>query len=477
MGDKARSVKEGKTDDFSRSELKRRVQYILIALSALLIISIIPTPEILTVQGQRALGILAFVGILWVTEALPMGVTALLGVILLPVLGIVEPKDSFVGFGSTALFFLLGAFSFSTAMQKTNLHKRVAVKFLRSFGKSSTTLIFGLIILSGLLSWTIPCHAVAALLLPVVLGILEAGKVADDSNFTISLLLALTYGTSVGSIASLLGGARNVLAIGILENLEGISLGFVEWMVAGIPISLALMVLTFFVLRVVFPWDEIDVDKVKDELEDEMEELGPMSVGEKKAAIIFIFALILWVTVGTGIGLATVAVGGMIMLYLTRTITWRDIEQNMPWGILFLYGGALSISSALQVTGSVDFIASGLTSAVGPGYPFLLLAIFLVLIVFLSNVMSNAAATAVILPIAIPTLATSFSPQVSTFLIAMGAAMAFMLPVATPSAALVYSTGRIDLKNLLKAGIVLGLLSIVVFLTVGLGWWKIIGLW
>jgi len=156
----------------------------------------------------------------------------------------------------------------------------------------------------------------------------------------------------VGSIASLLGGARNVLAIGILEEAEGIAISFSEWMVAGFPISLTLMVLTFMVFKIIYPWDEVGTDEIKRDLEEEIADLGPMSTDEKKAATIFAVALVLWVTVGTDVGLATVAIGGMVLLYLTRTINWRDIEQDMPWGLIFLYGGALSLSHALQETGA-----------------------------------------------------------------------------------------------------------------------------
>lgn len=460
----------------SRPEYLRRIYYLIAAFLALAVISLIPTPTGLPPDGQKALGILAFVTILWVTEAFPLGLTALFGAMLLPVLGIVDPSDSFVGFGSTALFFLVGAISFGIAMQKTNLHKRIALNFIKRFGKNSTLLILSVTFLGGLMSWTMPEHAVAALLLPVLMGIVQAGEIGQDKNFGIAIFLTLTYATSVGSIATLLGGARNVLAIGILRDLAQESISFVDWVIAGAPISIVLMILTFLVLRFVYPWGEVNTEEIKKKMKKEITEIGPMSDEEKRAGIIFAIAFILWVTVGTTIGLATVAIGGLILLIITRTITWRDIEQNMPWGLLFLYGGALTLGRALQETEAVDFLANNLTGFIGR--PVLVMIAFLIMVILISNLMSNSAATAVILPIAIQTVREfGYSPMLAAYLIAMGSAMAFMLPIATPSAAMAYSSGYIEIKDLAKAGIILSIICTITFITLGFGWWWLLGHW
>lgn len=463
--------------EFSKPEYIRRFSYLAVAFAALVVVSLVPTPIELSPQGQRALGVLAFVTILWITEAFPLGLTALFGAMLLPILGILSPANSFIGFGSTALFFLVGAISFGIAMQKTNLHKRLALKFLRRFGKSSSSLIFGVIILGGFMSMTMPEHAVAAILLPVLLGIVESGDIGQRENFGIAIFLALTYATSVGSIGTLLGGARNVIALGILENFSGVSLSFLDWVIAGVPISIVLMLLTYLVLRLVYPWKEINVRKIRKVMKEEVSEIGPMSIEEKKAAIIFTAAFILWVTVGTKIGLATVATGGLILLVVTRTLTWRDIERNMPWGLIFLYGGALTISHALKTTEAVNFLANNLVQLIGQ-HPYLVLISLLGMVIFISNLMSNSAATAVVLPIAIPAvISLGYPGRLPAYLIAMGSAMAFMLPIATPSAAIAYSSGYIRIRDLLKAGVVLNIVGIIAFSTVGFGWWKLVGVW
>lgn len=330
---------------------------------------------------------------------------------------------------------------------------------------------------------TMPCHAVAALLLPVLVGIIDAGDINPDQNFGIALFLALTFGTSVGSIGTLLGGARNVLAIGILESVArpSISISFLDWAIAGIPIASVLMILTYLTLKFVYPWGEIDTKKIRKKIGKEVEEMGDISFEEKKAASIFLITIILWISIGKQVGLSVVAIGGFFALVASRTITWQDVKQNMPWDLIFLYGGALTLSHALTQKGTVIFISENLIGFVGEN-PWIIMVTFLVLVIAISNLMSNSAATAVVLPVAISAIlgleaGAGHSSELITYLIAMGSAMVFLLPIGTPSAAIVYSSGYVKVKNLLKAGSVLTVVCVIAFITLGMGWWKLIGLW
>lgn len=462
-----------------RTENIRRIFYLFTALIVLGIISIIPTP--MDPTPQRAIGILVFVTILWVTEAFPLGMTALFGVTLTPILNVLPLGEAFFGFKNPALFFLIGALSFGIAMQKTNLHKRVSLKILNRFGKSSSSIILSFCFLGCVMSWTMPSHAVAALLLPVLVTIIQAGKISPEKNFAVAIFLALTYSTSVGSIGTLLGGARNILAIGILEKFTGTSISFLDWVVAGVPIALLLTGLTYITLKLTFPWDEVDAKKIRNKVQAEVDEMGGISRGEKKAGLIFISAFILWVTIGQNIGLSIVAIGGFFLLVASRTITWRDIKQDMPWGLVFLYGGALTLSHALNETGAVKVISNGIIGFVGEN-PIVVMVTFLILVIIISNMMSNSAALAVVLPVAITTIpalgiAGQYTGELVSYLIAMGSAMVFLLPVGTPSAAIVYSSGYVEIKDLIKAGSILTVFSIITFLTLGLGWWKLLGIW
>lgn len=465
--------------EIATPEYRRRILFLLSAFIALAIISLIPTP--MTAVAQRALGVLAFVTILWVTEAFPLGMSALFGIILLPILDVINLSETFFGFKNPALFFLLGALSFGIAMQKTNLHKRVALRLLKRIGRSSSMIIFSICLLGCYMSMTMPCHAVAALLLPILVGIVRAGDIGPERNFGIALFLALTYSTSVGSIGTLLGGARNVLAIGILKGSVGQSISFLDWAVAGIPIATVLMVLTYFTLKLVYPWDKIDTQKIRSKIKTEVEEMGPMGPAEKKAGGIFLITMVLWVLIGQQIGLSVVAVGAFFALVASRTINWRDVKQNMPWDLIFLYGGALTLGHALTRAGTLKFLSRNLIGFIGQNSWIVMIA-FLILVVVISNLMSNSAATAVVLPVALstilsPEIGAGYSGSLVAYLIAMGSAMVFILPIGTPSAAIVYSSGYVDIKDLVKAGSVLTVMCVIAFITVGLGWWKVLGFW
>jgi len=466
--------------EFLKPEFKRRISYLIVSFLVLAIVSLVPSP--MEAVHQRALGVLLFIVILWVTEAFPLGMSALFGISLLPTLDILPLQEAFFGFKDPALFFLIGALSFGIAMQKTNLHKRVALKVIKRMGKDPSKIVLSICLLGGFLSMTMPSHAVAALLLPVIVLMVKAGDIGRGQNFGIVIFLALTYATSVGSIGTLLGGARNILALGILEATTGETLSFLEWAVAGIPIGIVLIFLTFFTLRFIYPWEKFDTSEIRSEIKKQVDEMGDFSWGEKKASFIFCITVAMWVLFGQRMGLSIIAIAGFFALVVTRTITWRDIKTNMAWDLIFLYGGALTLSHALTTTGAMDFVSTVLVGVIGDN-PLIILVTFLLFVIFVSNVMSNAAALTVMLPLAITTIVLElgvgiqFSGKIVSLLIAMGSAMVFLLPIGTPSAAIVYSSGYVDVKKMIKAGAVLTLVSIVILLTFGLGWWRLLGMW
>lgn len=461
--------------EFSKSELRRRLLYFFVALGALVVISILPLP--MNPLAQRAIGVMAFLTILWITEAFPLGMTALFGISFFPILNILPLDESYFGFKNPALFFLIGALSLGIALQETNLHKRIALKLLQRTGRSSDTIVFSFCLLGAFMSFAMPCHAVAAILLPVLMGIVDAGDIGRNRNFGVVLFLALAFSSSVGSIGTLLGGARNILAIGILESTTGTTLSFLDWAIAGIPIAVVLMFLTYFTLKLVYPWGEVKVSEIRKEIREEVEEMGPVTQDEKKAMGIFLLTVGMWIFLGRRMGLSTIAVFGFFLLILSRTITWRDVKDNMPWGLIFLYGGALTLSHALTTTRAVEFFSDEILGFMGQN-PYLIMIFLLVFVVAISNLMSNAAAASVVLPIALPTMmALGQSDQIVTYLIAMGSAMVFLLPVGTPPNAIVYSSGYVEVRDMVKAGLILSVISMVTFITLGLGWWKVLGIW
>lgn len=450
-----------------------------LAIFAMMIASI----NLYAVQTQRLYGLaLLFLTVyFWLLTPVSYIFTTFMLIGFSVILGILSPEEAFTGFASSTIFFLIGAFMLALTLQKHNLHKRIALLFLERFGESPLQFILGITVVGSLLSMMMPAHGVAALFIPILLGIFSAYKEdIFDSHFVKASLLALSYGTSVGSMGTLLGGARNPLAIGIYNQYKAPgdpSISFVDWFVAAIPMVIFMTIMVYLVLRWVFDVEDIDMGSIKKHIDEEVEEMGGLSMGEGKALGFLISAFISWAVLGQILGMGVVAVLITVFIALTRTVHWDDIVKRFPWGTIFLYGGAISLAFILAEAGSLGFITRMMVGFVGEN-PFLVLALFAFLAVFLSNVMSNAATTAVILPIAITIMAAiGFQLIIPVYTIALASALAFAFPVGTPSAALVHSTGHLDVKDFMKAGLILNIIGIISFLTLGLGWWKLLGLW
>ncbi|MFP3872129.1 MAG: SLC13 family permease [Candidatus Natronoplasma sp.] len=433
-----------------------------------------------TAQAHQYYGLaLLFLAIFfWILTPISYMFTAFLLISLSVALGILQPTEAFTGFASTTIFFLLGAFILALTIEKHGLHKRIALKVLKRFGDTPERFLLGVILTGSFLSMTMPAHGVAAVFIPVLLSVYSVYEGEElDPNFIKASLLGLSFSTSIGSMGTLLGGARNPLAIEIYYSETSKYISFVEWFIAAIPMVLIMTGILYIVLVKLFKIEGVDMQKLRDEVGTEVEEMGDLSMGEAKALGFLISAFIGWAVLGQVLGMGVVAVFVSVVIALSGTIKWEDIAQRLPWGTIFLYGGAISLAFILSEAQTLQFIAHALLDMAGEN-PFLLLAIFAALTAFLSNVMSNAATTGVILPIALSAmLAMDFADVLPVFLVALPSAFAFMFVVGTPSAALVYSTGHLEQKDFLVPGFILNVIGLVIFLTIGLGWWKLLGYW
>ncbi len=436
------------------------------------------TPDPASAHEYYGLALLFLAVYFWLLTPISYMFTAFLIISMSVILGILKPSEAFTGFASTTIFFLLGAFVLSLTIEKHGLHKRIALKVLTRFGDNPKQFLLGIILIASFLSMAMPAHAVAALFIPVLLSIYSAYEEGElNQDFVKASLLGLSFGSSVGSMGTLLGGARNPLAIEIYFKETGKYISFVEWFIAAIPMVLLMTFFVYLILSRYFDVRNVDMGTIENQIGTEVEKMGDFSMGEAKALGFLISAFVSWVILGQVIGMGVIAVLVSVFIALSGTITWDDIAQRLPWGTIFLYGGAISLAFILSQSGTLQFIATSLLDIVGES-PFLLLATFAVLTAFLSNVMSNAATTGVILPIALSAMIPLEFPGVlPVFLVALPSAFAFMFVVGTPSAALVYSTGHLKQKDFLIPGLILNLLGLAVFLTIGLGWWKLLGYW
>lgn len=459
-------------------ENKQKWIFIFIAISLFLLISVLPTPEGLSQSGQYALAVFAFTIILWVTRPVSFPMIFFFTAVLLVGTGVLTPENAFQGAGSSTIFFLLGAIILAFSLSKHHLDKRIALKFLNRFGTKPSSFLFGTVLISALLSMMMPAHGVVALLIPIILSVLRATKKEMiGTNFSKAILLSLAYGSSIGSMGTLLGGARNPLAISIYYQSTGQMVSFLDWFIAAIPIVLIMIFFVYIVIRYFYPLERIDMKHLQRYLQQEVEKMGSISFGELKVIFFIILSFVLWSTFGTIIGMATVAVFIAGLLGVTNTLNWEDVENKLPWGIIFLYAGAITLAFSLTETGASSFIAQTLIDFVAIN-PYLVIFVVVTLTIFLSEVMSNSAATGTILPITL-TVFTSLglSAKTGMYVVALPSAFALMFIIGTPGSAMVYDTGFLRIKDFIKPGLTLNLIGITIFMTVGLGWWKIIGLW
>jgi len=456
---------------------KKDIFFIFLAFAIIVVFYFIPTPAGLTFHGQLMLGILVMAAILWITEPIPLPVTGLLIMIMQPLLGIIPARDVFSSFGNQAVFFLIGAFILTAAIEKHGLHKRIALRFLRFFEKSPRTFTFGIISSCALLSFVMPEHGVAALFLPIVVSILIAMKIVPrKSNFGKISMLSIAYGCSIGSLGTLIGGARNPLTVEILAHLqEPITVSFFDWMIYAIPVVLISLPIIWVVLQFSFPIEINDISKAKNEIDKQVKIQGKISDKELTVLGILILTVCLWILFSSSIffGLGVIAILGGILLFITGTIKWEDIEKRVPWGIILLYGGAITLGAGILSTEAGTWLSNQLFHLAGDNVLLVILGL-IGLTIILTNIMSNIGAVAILLPIgfAIATNIDGISPLLASMLIALSGGLAFMLVIATPGNAITYSSGYFSTKDLLKAGVLANILCVIVMFAIAIFYWK-----
>jgi sodium-dependent dicarboxylate transporter 2/3/5 len=458
---------------------RRRVIFITAALVACAAIALMPTPEGLSREGQNAIAIFALCFILWVSNALPLAVTSLLAIVLLPTLRVISSERSFALFGSSVVFFILGAFILAAALMRSGLSTRLAVAFLRSFGRSPMALLGGVIFSGGFLAFWMPEHAVAALLFPIVLEIARALEIVPNrSGYGKLLFLALAWGAVIGGVATFLGGARAPLALGILGEHYDLSIGFLEWMLAAAPFSVLLMAVAFFLLPRIIRVDVSDVSRARAALDAKARELGPLSAREKGVAVITVATVIAWIVAGGAVELASIAILAAVSLFVFGLIDWRSVEEYVNWGVILMYGGAIAIAAALHQTGGAAWIAHVAMSRVGGLSSFWMLMIFAVVAAFLTEAISNVAAVAVLLPICFGVAeGTGVPPVAVVFAVAVPAGLAFALPMGTPPNAIAYSAGYYRLRDSVLAGSLLKIVALAILIVVIRFYWPFLGIY
>ena len=463
-----------KTKLLTKKTNLNQFSFIILAFIVLLIFYMIPTPTGLNTSGKLMIGILIMAAILWITEPIPLAVTGLLIMIMQPLLHIRTPTQVFSSFGSNAVFFLIGAFILAGAIEKHGLHRRIALKFLSYFEKNPRSFTFGIMTSCATLTFIMPEHGVAALFLPIVISILIAMKIVPkQSNFGKISMLSIAYGCSIGSLGTLIGGARNIFTIDVLARQIGKNIGFFEWMTYSMPIVIISIPLVWIILQLIFPIEIKDITTAKKEISNQVAKAGRISKNEITVLTILTITIILWIIFSstTYYGLAVIAILGSILLFITKTITWKDVENRVPWGIILLYGGAITLGVGMQETGAGTWIANQIFSTAGIN-PYAIILILILITLLLTNIMSNIGAVAILIPLGLSIPAnTGISPLLASLIIALTGGLAFMFVISTPGNAITYSSGYFTTKDLFKAGTLANIICILVVFTVATIYW------
>jgi len=436
-----------------------------------------PAPDGLTVSAQRAMGVFVLCVCLWVTGLIPLQITSMLAIILLPLLKIMPNSEAFALFGNQAVFFILGAFIISAALIDCGLSTRLTCAALNRFGHSPVGLRDSILFCSAFASFWMSEHAVAAMLFPIVINIVLAlGMKPMESRFGQSFFFALAWGCIIGGIATYLGGARNPLAAGILFSQRGIEISFLRLLSASLPLVILILASAWTVLHVCFPAEHVDMEKAKKQLNKEMEKFGPLSRREIRVGLISIATIIAWIFGFKLIGLATIALLAVAILFMFRLVKWSEIESNVNWGIILMYGGAIALGSALHTSGASHWIIDNSLGQYNLS-PFVLIIIMGFLSLILTEFISNAAVVSVMMPVGLALAGgNNISPEAVTLAIALPSGLAFMLPMGTPATAIAYSSGFIPMRIFVRYGMIMNVISLIaIFLTVWL-YWPLIGL-
>ncbi|ELY3407416.1 DASS family sodium-coupled anion symporter [Vibrio parahaemolyticus] len=407
-------------------------------------------------QVVTGISILVFVAILWLTEAIHVSITALLIPMLAVFLGVFNTQTALNNFSNSIIFLFLGGFALAAALHKQKLDQALADKVLLIARGRMSVAVFMLFGVSAGLSMWISNTATAAMMLPLVLGVMTKLDAKKNHDTFLFVLLGIAYSASIGGIATLVGSPPNAIAA------AEVGLNFTEWMKLGLPISLILMPIAILVL---YTMTKPDLSH-KFELDHKPVE---WTNGKMVTLAIFLLTVTLWIfskPINTMLGGfakfdTLVAIGAILLLGASRAVEWKDIEKTTDWGVLILFGGGICLSNVLKATGTSVFLAHSLTGFLEQAGVLLTILSVVAFVVFLTEFASNTASAALLVPVfATIAEALGLSPVILSALIAVAASCAFMLPVATPPNAIVFGTGHIKQKEMMRIGFVLNIACI-----------------
>jgi sodium-dependent dicarboxylate transporter 2/3/5 len=438
----------------------------------LLLPLIIDAPEGLSYTGFKSLAVFIVCILWWVTNVIPLMITSLFAIVAFPLFNIAEAHEVYPKFGNTAVFFLLGSFILASAFMRSGLSTRISLIFIKTVGKSPLKMVIAFQLLATFLAFWTTGHTVVAILIPILLEL--GNSLSDEQNgveLAKSLSLAVMWGAVIGSNATFLGGARAPLAVAILSESTGRTITFSQWLIATLPLVIVMTLVGVLILLKITP-KKVDIKQSRTHLAKKVKNLGPTSRREKLIAGIMLLTIIAWFAFGNRAGLANIALIAVITLFFLKLTSWKEVEEDVNWGIILMYGGAIALGSTLSETGVSDWVMTMTGGLITSSIAFLV--IIATLSIFFTETMSNSAVVAFMMPMAIATaIGLNASPEILALSITIPSGFAFMLPMSTPAVAMTLSTGYVEMKDTIKNGIILNITGLALTFMAIVFYWPI----
>ena len=435
-------------------------------------------------SGLRLMGIILWMAIWWISEVVPIAVTALLPIILFPSCDIMSIQDTGANYGHKYIFLFIGGFILANAIQKWNLHQRIALNIILRLGSSTDKIILGFMIATGFLSMWISNTATTVMMLPIALSVISQINDHPDTKenehqlFGKTLMLSVAYSASAGGIATLIGTPPNLIFAGFIEDNLQTEVSFFQWLKIGLPISISLIIITWIYLtKFAFKLNKTGFPGGKQEVQKLLDKMGPMKNEEKKVLLIFLITIFCWISRKyiitpfiPNFDDSMIAITSAIVLFIIPSknhneplLQWKEAVK-IPWGILILFGGGLSIANGFQTT-EIDVWIGTQLSTISITQAVIVVLLVITAVNFITEISSNMATTAMLLPVMIPLAQlVGIHPYLLLVGTTLAASCAFMLPVATPPNAVVFGSKLLSISDMVKTGILINIISIILIL-------------
>ncbi|MDG1775022.1 MAG: DASS family sodium-coupled anion symporter [Flavobacteriaceae bacterium] len=449
-----------------------------------LLILLWPEP-FLSNEGDSVIAVALWMVTWWLTEAVSISVTALLPLLLFPLLDIMPIAEVGNNYGSPIIFLFFGGFVMALALEKVNLHRRIALNIIRITGTTPNKVVLGFMIATASLSMWISNTATTVVMLPIAMSVIKLlihdidGFTKKDRNFAVSVLLGIAFSANAGGIATVIGTPPNSILIGLLENEYQIEISFLKWMVFALPFSIIMIGLSYITLvHLIFPSKGLNFSASKEVIQVELRKLGPTRSKEKMVLGIFAVTVSLWIfrtlinSIFPSLGLSDTMISMFAAISLFAVpfnlkkgdfiLDWKDTEK-LAWGILILFGGGLALAKGMSVSGIVDQVSQSI--AAGNFSITATASLLILLMLFMTELMSNVALVAVLAPVVAGIAIGLGIPMVYLLIpVTMASSCAFMLPMATPPNAIVFASGFIEVKDMVKAGVLLNIVAVLILI-------------